>query len=279
MKPNTSFIRAFTIKNQGETTQITPKIAGIRPIDAYGHTTIDPTPLALANYPLSLSLENADYALNVPFTLRAREEVQLVLRIESASVAEPEDVYLGLVLETGTTIKGPTTTQPSIVALLLTTITEDGQIPISLEIGNFDPPRLHDSGKPLSLEPILKNNASSMVRPLGTWKITNARGHVVLEESLYPNLVLAGAERAIQAQKDTNGQPESIPLTWKPSLFDLGPHQITLTITSSGGTTYVEESRTVWILPIQAIIYIMVLALMITIVITHRQRADSTNPT
>lgn len=276
MKPNKSFVQAFTIQNQGETTYITPRIRQIMPIDEFGHSTVLPTSLDPTTIPLTITLENADRTLDEPFLLEAGASTQLVLRIESASINGSEDVYLALYLEhQSTPTPGYSQSSPSIAALLLTTVTSDSNIPIDLDIEGFEPPLIHDSWLPLELQAKIVNNSKIMFRPKGVLKITNLRGHTVLEKPLFPNLVLGNSERAILLTEgeeidNPTSTPQSFPLSWKPSFWDIGPHMINITIYSRTGKLLVEKTRTIWVLPIQALVYIGVLAIMLSLLITHR---------
>lgn len=281
IQPNKSIIQSFNIQNQGETAYITAQIHQITPTDEFGHSTILPIPLNPTTIPLSLTLENADRTLGVPFQLRSGESTQLVLRLESASITGTQDIYLALVLKHQTTPQPEyIQSSPSISALILTTITADGNIPIDLDIGAFDPPRIHDSWLPLKIPAEIINNSDIMLRPEGKLKITNLRGHTVLEQPLFPSLVLGNSKRSIllTTKEDLDNPantPESFPLSWTPSFWDIGPHTISITINSRSGELLVEKTRTIWILPIQALIYIGVLAIMLSLIITRKRTAQN----
>lgn len=278
MKPNTSLIQAVTIKNQGETTNIVPEIVPIVPIDSFGHTSLDFTNSSIYS-PLTISLENANYQLNQPFTLRSGDSAQLVLRLESASIVEPEDIYLALAISALSNQTGDSTIISTISSLILATITPTTNIPIDLEISAFPLAKIHDSINPLDITGTLTNNTPHMIRPVGTITITNLKEHTVYEQSIYPHLILKESSREIEGlyQENETSAAEPTPLSWKPSLLDIGPHQVTLTINSQSGDLITELSKTVWILPIQITIYLLVAIILLLTYKSYRSNHQSTN--
>lgn len=291
LKPNTSLIQAFTLQNQGETIKLTPQIVPIKPTDQKGHTTLDldksdtlsksdlsssvrsgecvePDCTGTTSYPpLTLNLENSNLELGEPFTLKAGQSTQLVLRLKSSPVDSPQDTYLALTLSPTPSSKNQpgqlSRSLPTLTSLILTTTTSStDQIPLDLSLKNFSPPRLHDSQKPLKLEPLLINNSPVMFRPQGQLLVKNLRGLTVKKISLPQNLILGSSSRFY-------------PLTYQPSLLDLGPHTLTLQIKTQQGETIIQETRPIFLLPIQAIIYTLVLAIMAITLLTHLKKKQS----
>ena len=270
MKPNKSLIQAFTIKNQGETTKIIPKIIKVRPIDSEGHTTIETTPLNPNETPLIFTLENSNYQLNRPLTIRTNETIQLVLRIESATVTETQDFYLALALETPPTKSNNHQSTPILTSLIFLTLTPDGNIPINLKLTNFTLSTVHDSSTPLILDPQIENNSPNMIRPKGKITIKNWRNHIVFENPLYPHLVLGNSTRTLKLLKTNSDIPQSLPLSWTTSFLDIGPHRITLAITSQNDKPLIEETRTTFLFPIQLTIYLILFLILITLFLTTK---------
>lgn|GEM_PF-1358400 len=277
MKPNTSLIQSFTLQNQGESTQLTPRLALIRPKGLVGGVEIEPSPFEPSEIPLTLSLASDRLALNEPFFLKSGETAQLVLKLESASLSEPVDVYLALVLEsTASDLPGNTTARGGISSLVLVTITEDGTIPLEIELGNFSPSPIHDSGTPLNLSPEVKNNAPIMLRPHGTFSVFSPSGKEIFQSALYPNLVLGESSRSLLLASENSANKEvldPLPFSWQPSLTNFGPHRLTITLTTQGGTALAEESRIVWLLPIQLLIYFLLAIISLLILRSYRKQA------
>lgn len=274
MKPNTNIIQAYTIKNQGETMQFVAKIAKIMQIDNSGSTTIETKVFDPASTPLSFSLENADLKLSEPFLLESGNSTQLVLKIESASISESEDSYLALTVEPYSPMQKPGNSgqQPVIASLILATVTPTESVPIELELTNFNPPMLHDSSRKLSFTPQLNNTSSIMIRPLGKLTITNWRGQIVHEQDLFPHLILGNTSRTMEGLiQEENKAPISTPLSWK-SKFSWGPHLVNLAITTQKGTEILEETHTTWVLPLQSITYMFLLAVLGALLLKERQQ-------
>jgi len=256
-KPNKSFIQTFTLKNQGPTITLIPQIVQLKPIDNQGHVTI-PNLQPVTNLPLHFSLENSNLNLNQPFTLPTNQSQQLVLRIASASTNQTQDFYLALALVPQTKTTNQPLSQPIITSLLFITLTPDGHLPINLQLKNFNPPAIHDSTTPLKLQPQLLNTTSTMIRPKTNLTIKNWRGKTLLDTNLASDLILGHQTRLLTF-------PNHQPLIWKPPKFAIGPYQITLTVTSQANTNLIQETKTVFLFPLQYTVYFLLFLFLIII--------------
>ncbi|MFH2019597.1 MAG: hypothetical protein ABII80_03230 [bacterium] len=271
LSPNKKIIQAFTIKNQAESGQFVANLHLVTPIDSEGHVSVSPTPLDPSSTPLLLSLQNADLTFNTPFAIKAGESQQLVISISGSNTDVPLDTYFALVVSSApSNINSElSSTIPGISSLLLVTLTPDGNLPVSLELTDFDPPAVHDSSLPLTLHPLLHNKTSTMIRTEGKFEVISPRGETLLSLPLYPHLTLGSSSRLLQSTVDD--QPS--PLSWSPSLLNIGPYRLRLTITSLGGTTIQEIERTVWLLPIRVLIILAIILLtLLTLLLYHRRR-------
>ena len=276
LSPNKKIIQAFTLTNQGETTEFVASIHRFVPTDSAGHGTIDPAPLDSTLLPIIVGLENADIELDRPFIVDRGQSQQLVVSLEAQNLEGSEDSYLALVISSvpscsPLTIHCSLFTIPGISALILTTVT-DGHLPIDLEVTSFNPPVLHDPASPLTLEIELSNQGQAMIRPEGKLALLKPSGSELASYALYPNLVLKGSKRLIQG---INKQNEAIPLTFYPKWYHLGPYRLHLQVKTPGGTTIQDVERTVWLLPIRAIILTVLLAIILTSLLIKLKRGSN----
>lgn len=282
LKPGKSVIQAFNIQNQGETADFTAEIVKIMPIDSYGHTTTE-------NYQripeLEITLQNADREFGKPFALQAGESSQLVVKLNAAPVAgdvEAKDYYLGLALANSTPgcqtdfQKRCTDLTPTLVSLLLVTVTPTDKLPVSLEIDNWLLPRLADSFSPLLMDITVKNKSTAMIRPTGSVAITDFLGRTVHKQTLYPHLILAGHNRTLQGlsgelNSEITADLQATPLSWTPG-WRLGPHQITLTLQTASGDTIIESGKTIFLLPYKLLLISLILIFIFSATIIRKIR-------
>lgn len=278
LKPNTNLIQAINIKNLGEDTIVTPNLANIKPIGSRGQVIIDIGSLDLQATGLSISIQNSDRKLGLPFTIKKGESTQIVLKIESASTNDPIDSYLALVLSANppTITTTDSLTTPSISTLILTSILPSNIVPIDLELSQFNTPKIQEAFSPLTLSPIVKNNTGTMIRPVGKIEILDRFDQVIHTQELYPHLILGNHSRTLQI---TTGSDPSVSKTfsWTPR-FHFGPHKLKLTLTTLSGTIILEESRSLWILPLQGLVYLIVAIILALTLITHYKRKSTSTP-
>jgi len=284
LAPNKKVVHAFEISNQGESSDFIANLHNFTPTDNIGHGTVSPTPLDPTSVPLILRLANSDRQLRVPFSLPSGASTQLVLEVESATFDLSVDSYLALVVSPKTNDVTPqnstSQTIPGLASLILVTLTPDGNLPIKLNIEDFDLPLLHDNLTPLYLRPTLYNASPIMLRAGGSLEIISPRERTHFTLPLYPNLILKESKRIIQGSNQAD-PPLPTPLTWQPSLFNLGPYRIRLHITTVGGSQITEIEKTIWLLPIRAIIIVILIAVIsIYLLLSLKKRPSSkTSPT
>lgn len=277
LSPNKKVEQAFIIKNQGQDIYITPTLHTVVPNGLAGHVIVSPTPLIPSELPLIATLSTAP---NSQVLLRANSSMTINLTLEGASVDEPIDSYLALVITPSlpSNISGLTSTAPAISALVLSTLTPSAIIPASLEVEDFELALLHDTYHPFAVSPVLVNSGNIMLRPEGSFKIISPSGKIVYENSLYPHLLLKDSKRIIKGRNYAT-PPAALPLAWSPAWHNLGPHKIILTITTIGGTKLTEIERVVWFMPIRAIISVLLLAIMVSILIISQRKTKVSKTT
>lgn len=266
--PNKKFTQVFNFKTSQSGVVVIPELHLVKPSGTDGHSTIDPSPVNPSSIPLVVT---SSPALGARVAL-AGNELPITLTIESASTDLSQDVYLALLLrvEPKDSFEKASLASPIISALILSTITVDGTLPINLEIENFDPPVVHDSWLPLTISPILKNSTPIKIRPQGKYEIVSPLGKVIVNLPLYPNLVLGKSSRTIESMI------QEIPgnLDWSPKWSNIGPHKLRLTIETQGGTTISQTEKLVWIFPFRGFI-ILVLLVIIIYRLTQRKQLST----
>lgn len=286
LAPNKKIVHAFQLTNQGGSSEFVANLHTLIPSGSNGHSIVNPTPLDPTTIPLIVSLANADRELGEPFHLDSGDSTQLVLEIEGANTDITIDSYLALVIQptlnqttNGTPpTAGPSSssTTPAISALILTTLSPDGVIPINLTLEGFDLPLVHDSSLPLNIPGELTNNSDIMLRPHATLTISPAsptggspRQSRSDEIKLDPNLVLAHSSRTLTT--------DSQPIIYHPKWYYIGPHQFTINVTTEGGSQITSVTKTIWLLPLRALIILTLLAIFtIYLLLSARKRSHST---
>lgn len=271
LAPGKKITQTFTLTAGGDTALAAPTLHLATPTDEDGHVTIDPNPLVPSSIPLIYSLSGPAESPT--------------LTLESATVDTAQDLYLALVFAPNTQEGDARTTTitPGIAALILVTINPTGVMPINLDLADFDLPFIHDTWSPLSLSPIAKNQSPIMVRPTGEFAIAGPTGNSIFTRHLYPNLILGNSSRKLSFLKADCEKVESqncadpLPFSWQPHWSNLGPHRLTLTLTTQGGTKITQIEKTLWLFPIRQTIIIFAILLLITVVVLNTRRNSPQN--
>ena len=281
LAPNKKVSQTFTFTTQGENVIVSPEIHLVKPDGSTGHVIIDPSPIDPSTIPLTITSSPAllsplctssavapEKCLQIRSNLGdpslTSQSIPITLTFEAASSDISQDVYLALVIKVTSAdlpLNKQSVTTPAISALILTTITPDGILPINLEIKDFTLPLIHDSWLPFIPKPTITNNSSIMMRPEGTYEIISPTSKTILSLPIYPNLILGNSSRSILGSHTRcEGSPhtgcvdlDSTPLAWTPKWSHIGPYRIRLIITSQGGTKISEIEKVVWILPLRLI--------------------------
>ncbi len=269
LAPGKKMTQTFTLKSSSNDLSITPTLHLARPDGDTGHITLDPHQVAPSSIPLIFALSGPPDSPT--------------LTLESASVDAAQDIYLALVFETQSPpdsieSKGQTTLTPSIAALILVTLNPSGVTPINLDILDFNLPFIHDSWSPLSLSPLAQNKSPIMIRPTGHWVISGPSGREVFKRDLYPNLILGDSSRKIfllgEGCSGIEGAKcdSEVPLTWQPKWSNLGPHRLTLTLNTLGGTKITQIEKTIWVFPVRQTILIFAIIFLILVLVFNTRR-------
>lgn len=258
--PNKTTTTTITLKNLGESTNYQISLHKVIPTDDQGHSTIDPTPLNLNQLPLIPTLVGQEF--DTPYPLATNQVANLTLQLSAPSIDVATDLYLALVIQAIDPNLSLTnsSSNPAIASLILTTITPLPAIPTDISLKKFELPTLHDSASPLTLSPQAQNNTNIMLRIQGHATLTSPSGKVIQETKLDPTLILGNSTRNLTSL--------SFPL----ALRNLGPHRLTLTLTTEGGRTLLESSSVIWILPLRAIILTIIGLLILSILNIRRNR-------
>jgi len=249
LAPNKKVSQTFTFTTQGENVIVSPEIHLVKPDGSTGHVIIDPSPIDPSTIPLTIT---SSPSLLSPLPALTSQSIPITLTFEAASSDISQDVYLALVIKVTSAdlpLNKQSVTTPAISALILTTITPDGILPINLEIKDFTLPLIHDSWLPFIPKPTITNNSSIMMRPEGTYEIISPTSKTILSLPIYPNLILGNSSRLLESSISDLASNFS----WSPKWSHIGPYRIRLIITSQGGTKISEIEKVVWILPLRLI--------------------------
>lgn len=252
LSPNKKIIQTFNLKNQGQAITIVPTLNLVTPSDSTGHVIVNPSPVNLASIPLIAKLTPYTFGQSIP--LPSGTSVALTITLEGASVDQPIDTYLALVVTPYPTTANNLQTisaTPAIAGLVFITLTPSTIIPANIEISNFDPPFLHDTAFPFILSPTITNHADVMLHSSGELLIINPRDKTIHQAELENRLILKKSERTIG------------PLTWNPNWSVIGPHRIRLTIMTIGGTKLSQIERTIWFLPLRGLLGVLIISLIL----------------
>ena len=253
ISPNKSVSTTLQISNEGDDSSIILSLHKVIPTDDQGHTTIDPKPLALSNIPLVIKLVGAD--LGVPFTLNAGQSKAITLQLDAANLDEPTDVYFALLARSIGTNLSPTKSQtsPGITALFMTTITPSASLPTNIALLPPDLPIVQDTYLPLNTSVIAENKTGIMLQVQGKIKLSSPNNTVIKESTFDPKLVLGNTTRMLST------------ITLPLSPYYLGPHTLTIELTTVGGRTLTEHSYIIWFLPLRYILIVIVTLILFSI--------------
>lgn len=277
LSPNKKVVQAFTITNQGESSQFVANLHRISPLGPHGQVAVAPQPIRDTELPLLVTLENAHYSLGQPFALAEGQATQLVLGLEGPTSDVSLDTYLALVVSPVYQGAEVITSISGISSLILTTLTPTGALDVNLELTNFDLPLIHDSSTPLSLTPLVTNHAGTMLRVTGNLTVISPLGEERSQLELAPTLILAAASRQLQGTADS-GQ-NSIPLVWEPHPFSFGPYRLKLSVMTLGGTTIQEVEKMIFLFPLKTTLLIILFGLWLMILVLKKKKTAIDSPT
>jgi len=225
------------------------------------------------------SLQNADKELAVPFTLKAGQSEELVLKIKVPPKAQEKDYYYTLIIKNTPQIL--TTGQIRSVASgiigsnILLSVSPTGEPPTDLEIDQFSLRRfllltnLVDSFDLVSFKAVIKNKSQHFSKMTGKIILKDSRGQLLRQLALFPNNILSQTKREAVC---TDAPTCDLPRSW---LF--GRYQATLFTTNQEGTA--EKSFFFFVLPVRATGLLLITLLLALVVLKFFRSTSSPKPT
>lgn len=264
ISPTKSIRIPLTFTNNGTDDTFTLSLHSVTPADSHGHSLINPQPLDLASIPITISVINTP--LSTPFTLKTGETKDITLEVHAANVDAAQDVYFALLAQTVDISDSPNDSLAStaITSLFLTTITPTDGIATDISFVTPQVPTLHDNTLPLDLKVTAKNQANTMLQTKLKITLTSPSKNIISESTLDPSLILAHSDREINPP----------PLLFHPT--NIGPHLLTLELTTIGGRSLATHTTVIWLLPIRyLLVLVATLLLLLTIPIVYKFRLTS----
>jgi len=252
ISPNKSVSTTIQLTNDGDDTSVILSLHRLIPQGDQGHSTIDPKPLNISTIPLVINLTGAD--LGIPFKLEAGQTKGVTVQLEAANLDEPTDVYFAILARSVGKDTNPSVSQasPGITTLFLTTITPSASLPTNIALIPPDLPIIQDTTLPLNSKVVAENKTSIMLQVQGKVKLVAPNKAVIQESTFDPTLILGSTTRQLST------------FSYQLSPNNLGPHTLTIELTTVGGRVLTEHSYIVWLLPLR---YILIAIVMLTILI------------
>ncbi len=264
--PNKSLRTTLQLTNTGVDTDIILSLHNLIPQGNQGHSTINPKPLDPTTIPLVINFVGLEPGIPIP--LKSGQTQSITLEIEAANLDEPQDVYFAMLARPSSTQDNPTspTTTPGITSLFFTTITPTSAIPTNIALVDPALPPVLDSITPLNFGVLAENKTSLMLQVQGKVKLLSPNKTVLTESSFDPKLVLGNTTRQLST------------FNFQLSAQHVGPHTLTIELTTLGGRVLTEHSYTIWILPLRYALTLLVFLLLLTIPLLGKFRLTvSTN--
>ncbi len=244
VKPGKLVTQAFSVENAGSVDlEVRPVLREFRSDDQTGSPILEDT----NSFPYA-SLQNANQALDTPFTLRSNSSEQLVLALNIPEDAQERDWYIALLLQTRPSKSTPVIGSGSqitgqIAANVLVRVTNTNQVPHQWAVTLKGVPKFIDSLQSITVTPIVSNTSKSMAVPELHLVVLDSKKAIVHEQDGLPDRVLAQSSREIFAAKQRKDDPRSYEptsFTFDP-LFAVGPYTVRATIRNGADGPVVTE--------------------------------------
>lgn len=253
ISPNKSVSSTIQLTNNGDNTDIILSLHKLIPQGDQGHSTIDPKPLDPTSIPLVIKLVGTD--LGTPIKLNAGQTMPITLQLDAANLDEPTDLYFALLARSVNEVTSPTESQamPGITALFMTTVTPSTSLPTNIALIPPLLPVIQDTTKSLDFEVAAENKTNIMLQVQGKVKLTSPNKTIIKESTFDPKLVLGNTTRILSSS------------TFPLSPHYLGPHTVTIELSTIGGRVLAEHSYVVWLLPLKYLFVVLVILILIAL--------------
>lgn len=182
-----------------------------------------------------------------PVTIAPKAKAQLTLHITVPQGAPGKEYPLTILFENTQpaeyTLDTGAGLAASIGSNLIVLVTGVDNPDVNLSLKSLQISKLHDSFRPITFSPLIKNEGMSAALASGSAQIKNWRGTVIATFPIYPAVVLAGSSRELLT--------ETGPFSYKKPFF-FGVYTITITLTKgeSGEEIALNESHKIIAIPL-----------------------------
>ncbi len=261
--PNKSLRTTLNLTNDGEDTSVILSLHSLIPTDDLGHSTINPRPLDQTSIPLVIKTIGTE--LDQPIQLIAGQSFPITLELEAANLDEPQDVYFALLARPIDPNSSPTMTAstPGITALFLATVTPTSSLPTNIALTPPELPVIQDTTLPLTIDIKAENKTSIMLQVQGKVKLLSPNKSLITESNIDPKLILGNTSRLLSD------------FEFQISDFAIGPHTLTIELTTIGGRTLTEHSYVIWMLPLRYLLVLVIILILISIPLLRKIRLTS----
>lgn len=258
ISPNKSVSTTIQITNDGVDADIVLSLHRLIPTGNDGHSTIDPRPLPESSIPLVIKLTGAD--LGIPFKLSAGQTKAVTVQLDAVNLDEPTDVYFALLARSINEDASPreSLASPGITTLFMTTITPSASLPTNIALVPPELPVIQDTSLPFTAEVLAENKTNIMLQVQGKIKLISPNKTVIKESTFDPKLVLGNTTRLLST------------FTFLLSPYYLGPHTLTIELSTVGGRVLTEHSYVVWLLPLRYLVIVIVALILLMIPLSRK---------
>jgi len=256
-KPGETTTHTLTIRNNSSfATTASIKIVDFLPDGASGIPQLQDS--------LSLTyIDNMDQ-LQEPISIPSQSSKNIIISLTVPEGASEREFPTTILLQSNyETAEGATALVPAVGSNLVVWVSDRDFVDQKLEVVSLQRPKIIDSFRPLTFEPLVENKESMSAVASGSATIKNWRGQILGTAEIYPEVILGKATRVIQAAKAAelvlpNSPEAATARRFDPTDFNftqpfwLGPYTVEFTFVHPGvtGTYTTIQQQTVIALPL-----------------------------
>lgn len=245
IQPGKSYTQTFTVKNNGGSVVIMPKIYPFVPLDTQGHAEL------IEDQNSVDAFSNWFYFDRSGISIGTTGSHNFTLKITPPESAEEKDYYFTFMVEViNDNNLGVNNSQAKarIGANLLVSVSKDGNPPKKASIIEFSAPKIIDSFMDLTYKIILGNYGQSLYKPVGKITVDQIFGKTTTL-NLAPLNILVGGKREIACVYE-----ETLDTCKLPDRFIIGIFSSNLSFTVDGTGETIEKQVYTVAFPFSAVL-------------------------
>lgn len=243
VRPGTQAVHTMTVENTSpDSITIVPKVVDFT---SDGQTGI-PRLRDTTSFPYLVIPESGFPPVVIP----AGQKAQMKLIIAPTADATEQEWPLTILFEQQPNLHNTTTSATSskvagtVGSNLIVLVSNQAEPPFLLKVKAIEVPKIVDSFRPVTFTPILANDGVAAVVSSGSAQVRSLWGKNILNQSLFPDVVLGRTTRAARAidnagsvgQANSAGTPNPQPTAFTLRPLLLGPYQVTIQLTPPDNT-------------------------------------------